>query len=60
MAEIESIVEPDSVGDDVRWESMAFIRIHRQIISLRRVNLAIPEADIEMPLREACVFDDLV
>ena len=25
QAEIEAIVEPDSVGNDIGWESMAFI-----------------------------------
>jgi hypothetical protein len=28
VAEIEAIVEPDGVGNDVRWESVAFICIH--------------------------------
>tara|TARA_R110002073_G_scaffold40577_11_gene115516 strand:- start:5792 stop:6031 length:240 start_codon:yes stop_codon:yes gene_type:complete len=27
-AEIESIIEPDGVGNDVRRESVAFVRIH--------------------------------
>jgi hypothetical protein len=32
VAEIEAIVEPDGVGNDVRWESMAFISIYRLIV----------------------------
>jgi hypothetical protein len=28
MAEIETIVEPDCVADDLRWESMALVGIH--------------------------------
>ena len=34
VAEIESIVEPDSVGDDVRRESVSFICIHSPILSI--------------------------
>ena len=32
VAEVESIVEPDSVGDDVRWESVTFICVHPPIL----------------------------
>ena len=42
VTQIESVVKPDSVGDDSGRESMSFVRIHRQVISFRRVNLAIP------------------
>ena len=35
MAQIESIVEPDGVGDDIGRKSVALISIHRQIISFR-------------------------
>jgi methylphosphotriester-DNA--protein-cysteine methyltransferase len=42
MTEIETVVQPDRVTDDIGRESVAFIRIHRQIISFWRVNLAIP------------------
>jgi hypothetical protein len=28
VAQIEKIVEPDSVGKDIGWESMAFICVH--------------------------------
>jgi hypothetical protein len=28
MAEVESIVEPHGVGNDVRWESVSFICVH--------------------------------
>ena len=45
MTEIETVVQPDRVTDDIGRESVAFIRIHRQIISFWRVNLAIPSAD---------------
>ena len=33
VTEIETIVEPDSVGNDIGRESVAFVRIHHQIIS---------------------------
>ena len=29
MAEIETVVEPDGVADDIWWESVAFINSHR-------------------------------
>ena len=32
VAQIESIVEPDCIADDVRWKSVAFVGIHHQII----------------------------
>ena len=35
VAGIKSIVEPDSVGDDVRRKSVTFVSIHPQIISFR-------------------------
>ena len=34
MAEVESVVEPNSVGDDIRRESMAFVCIHEPIVSI--------------------------
>ena len=42
MTEIESVIEPDCITDDFRRESVAFVCIHRRIISFRRVTLAIP------------------
>ena len=33
-AEIEKIVEPDGVADDVRWESVAFISVHHRILPI--------------------------
>jgi hypothetical protein len=32
MAQVETIVEPDGIGDDVGRESVAFIRIHSPIL----------------------------
>ena len=34
MAQIESIVEPDCIGDDVGWESVALVCIHAPILSI--------------------------
>jgi hypothetical protein len=34
VTEVEAIVEPDSVGDDIRRESMTFVSIHRPILSI--------------------------
>ena len=32
MAEVEAIVEPDGIGNDVGWESVSFISIHSPIL----------------------------
>ena len=32
MAEIESVVEPDCVGNNVGWESVAFVSVHGPIL----------------------------
>ena len=32
MAEIEAIVEPDGIGNDVSWESVALICVHPSIL----------------------------
>ena len=34
VTEVESVVEPDGVADDVRWESVSFIGIHHLILSI--------------------------
>ena len=34
VAEIEAVVQPDSVGDDVRWESVSFICVHSPILPI--------------------------
>jgi len=33
MAEVESIVEPDSVGNDVWWKSVSLVSIHAPILA---------------------------
>jgi hypothetical protein len=33
-AEIETVVEPDSVGNDIGWESVAFVSSHPAILSI--------------------------
>ena len=35
VAQVEAVVEPDCVGNDVRWESVAFVGIHPPILSLQ-------------------------
>ena len=42
MTEIETIVEPDCVADDVRWESVALVDIHLLKYQLAPVKLPIP------------------
>jgi hypothetical protein len=34
MAQVEPIVEPDGVGDDIRRESVALVSIHGPILSI--------------------------
>ena len=34
MAQIEAIVQPDCIGDDIRRESVMFIGIHMPILAL--------------------------
>ena len=31
-AQVESVVEPDRIGNDVRWESVAIVGIHWPIL----------------------------
>jgi len=33
VAQIEAVVEPDGIGNDLRWESMALVGIHGQILA---------------------------
>ena len=33
MAEVETIIEPDGITDDVGWESVTLVCIHRPILS---------------------------
>ena len=42
MAEIEPVVEPDGITDDVGWKSVALIGIHQLILANVVVNLAVP------------------
>ena len=42
MTEIEAIVEPDGVGNDIGWESVTLIRIHPAILAIWAVKLAVP------------------
>ena len=37
MAEIESIVEPYSITNDIRWESVTLVSIHPEIIFHREL-----------------------
>jgi hypothetical protein len=34
VTQVESVVEPDGVGNDVRRESVAFVSIHEPILSI--------------------------
>ena len=42
MAEIETMVEPDSIADDIGWESVPFINIHPPILTIWAAYLAVP------------------
>ena len=49
VTEVEAIVEPDGVADDVGWESVTLISIHEAILAISAVNLAIPPNAITGP-----------
>jgi hypothetical protein len=34
VAEVKAIAEPDSIADDIGWESVAFVGIHRSILPI--------------------------
>ena len=34
VAEIESVVEPDGIGNDIWREAVAFVCVHRPIVSI--------------------------
>ena len=40
MAEIESVVEPNGVGNDIGWESVALVGIQSRFWQLGRLNLS--------------------
>jgi hypothetical protein len=54
VTEIESIVEPDCVTDDVWWKSVSFICIHPLILSNWVFNLAVPFTLQQYPSRRKC------
>ena len=37
VAEIESVIEPDGITDDIRWESVTLVNIHPEIILYREL-----------------------
>ena len=51
MAEIETIVEPDSIGNDIGRESVAFICVHCLIVPILAFNLAVPWRGLVTPAR---------
>jgi hypothetical protein len=38
VAEVESVIQPDSVADDIGWESVSFVGIHPEIIHFRELS----------------------
>lgn len=34
VAQVESEVKPDSIADDIRWESVTFVSIHPPILAI--------------------------
>ncbi len=34
VTEVESVVEPDGVGNDIWWESVTFVCVHPRILSI--------------------------
>ena len=37
VAQIESVIESDSIADDISWESVAFIGIHPPILAISAI-----------------------
>lgn len=55
MAEVEFVVEPDCVGDDIGWESVVFIAIHGPSVSTsaaKLVSTLLIASDCEIVLTE--------
>jgi hypothetical protein len=55
VAEIESIIEPDSVADDGSWKSVALVGIHVPFYQIGPVNLSVPLLKLSVfaaPVRE--------
>jgi hypothetical protein len=46
MAEIEAVVEPDGVGDDIGRESVAFVDVHTPILPIS-ASLVVPVLGIK-------------
>ena len=42
VAQVESVIEPDGIGNDIGRESVSFIGIHGPILAIPAVNLAVP------------------
>jgi hypothetical protein len=40
--EVESMVEPDGIADDIGWESVPLVRVYRRIIDQRRLTCQYP------------------
>ena len=51
VAEVEAVVEPDSVTNDIRWESVTFVCIHSLMIPILAFNLAIPFKSVRQAQR---------
>ncbi len=54
-SQVESVVEPDCVGDDIGWESLAFIGIHGPSVSTsaaKLVSTLLIASDCEIVLTE--------
>ena len=39
MAEVESVIEPDGVGDDIGWESVTLVCVHPAILPIHGSSL---------------------
>ena len=42
VTQVESVIHPDGVTDDVGWESMTFVGIHPEIIHFRELTCQHP------------------
>ena len=46
--EVESMVEPDGIADDIGWESVPLVPVHRRIIDQRRLTCQYPALVLEI------------
>jgi hypothetical protein len=52
MAEIEFVIEPDGITNDIRWESVTPVSIHPEIILYRELTCQYHDAFVRVTTRQ--------